>query len=71
MEKIAHNRKVLVTDTVDVLLINGLREAGFKVEYKPSIELADLHTIIHLYHGLVINSKIIADQKTYCLVKLS
>jgi D-3-phosphoglycerate dehydrogenase len=50
--------KVLITDNVHPLLINGLKELGYEVDYDTSIDMNSLRNIIHLYDGMVINSKI-------------
>jgi D-3-phosphoglycerate dehydrogenase len=54
--------KVLVTDTVDEDLIEGLKKNGYTVDYQPRIPLAEVHQIIGQYVGIVINSKIIVNQ---------
>jgi len=54
--------KVLITDGVHDLLIDGLHQAGYLCDYMPSISLEDVHTIIHQYEGIVINSKITVDR---------
>ena len=54
--------KVLVTDAVHPLLIEGLHQAGYICDYRPKISLQKVHTIIQDYCGIVINSKIIVDK---------
>jgi D-3-phosphoglycerate dehydrogenase len=54
--------KVLITDAVHPLLIEGLTQAGYHCDYQPKISLAEVLKIIMHYKGVVINSKIIVDQ---------
>ena len=56
-------RKVLITDDVHPSLIKGLEAMGFGCEYQPKIDLAAVRRQIASYHGLVINSKILVDQR--------
>lgn len=56
------SRKVLITDKVHPLLINGLEAAGFEVNYDTSVDNQVLDQIIDQYEGLVINSKIIMNK---------
>jgi D-3-phosphoglycerate dehydrogenase len=51
-------KKVLITDKVHPLLIEGLEELGYHVDYDTSVDMNILPHIIHLYEGIVINSKI-------------
>jgi len=51
-------RKILITDEVHSLLIEGLREMGFDVHYLPQITPAEILNTIHEYEGLIINSKV-------------
>lgn len=53
--------KVLVTDDVHPLLIEGLCSRNFEVHYQPDISLKETIERIGPYQGLIINSKIIAD----------
>lgn len=55
--------KVLVTDKVHPLLLEGLRQRGYEVEYNTSITLKDLPNKIGELTGIVINSKIIMDKE--------
>lgn len=55
--------KVLITDRVHPLLIEGLKSNNYEVDYDPSVTLLDLPNIISSYQGIVINSKIIMDKK--------
>ena len=54
--------KVLITDSVHRLLLDGLAAAGYVCEYMPSISLEEVRAIIHQYEGIVINSKITVDR---------
>lgn len=54
--------KVLITDGVHNLLIEGLTAAGYYCEYRPSIHLEAVRAIIHDYVGIIINSKITVDR---------
>ncbi|MCH2021574.1 MAG: NAD(P)-binding domain-containing protein [Saprospiraceae bacterium] len=54
--------KVLITDSVHKVLIEGLSDLGFSCDYMPSITLNEVLTIIHKYEGIVVNSKIIVDR---------
>jgi D-3-phosphoglycerate dehydrogenase / 2-oxoglutarate reductase len=51
-------KKVLITDKVHPLLIDGIKELGYQVDYDTSIGMDILPNIIEQYEGLVINSKI-------------
>jgi D-3-phosphoglycerate dehydrogenase len=54
--------RVLITDGVHRLLIEGLTAAGYYCDYKPSISLEDVRAIIPQYEGIIINSKITVDR---------
>lgn len=56
-------KKVLITDGVHPLLIEGFEAMGFKVDYHPKIALEAVHKIVGNYVGMIINSKIICDQR--------
>jgi D-3-phosphoglycerate dehydrogenase / 2-oxoglutarate reductase len=62
-------KKVLITDKVHPLLIDGLRELGFTVDYDVSVNLEILPNIIEHYVGLIINSKIIMSKEMIDLGK--
>jgi D-3-phosphoglycerate dehydrogenase / 2-oxoglutarate reductase len=53
-----HRSKVLITDLVDNLLVNGLVEAGMDVDYHKDITQLEVNNIIHEYSGIVITTKI-------------
>jgi D-3-phosphoglycerate dehydrogenase / 2-oxoglutarate reductase len=55
-------KKVLVTDDVHTLLIEGLEKMGFVCDYQPDITNAQAHDVIGDYAGLIINSKIFVDK---------
>jgi D-3-phosphoglycerate dehydrogenase len=57
------NKRVLITDKVHEVLIKGLEEIGFIVDYDTKVDNHRLDQIIHLYSGLVINSKIIMNEE--------
>jgi D-3-phosphoglycerate dehydrogenase len=54
--------KVLITDSVHPLLIEGLESENFQCDYQPGISLAEVRAIIQDYEGLIINSKILVDR---------
>ena len=56
-------KKVLVTDDVHVLLMDGLKKMGFDCDYQPDITNAETLLVIGEYDGLIINSKIFVDKK--------
>lgn len=53
--------KVLITDDISELLIEGLVSRNYTVDYLPLIEREEVLSIINEYEGLIINSKIICD----------
>jgi len=57
--------KVLITDGVHPTLSERLAELGYEIEYEPNISLDEVKKRVHLYKGLIINSKIIIDQKMF------
>lgn len=54
--------KVLITDKVHPLLVDGLQILGASVTYDTSIDNRSLDKIIHEYDGIIINSKITMDK---------
>ena len=54
-------KKVLITDGVHPLLIEGLEDVGFVCDYHPKISLEKVREVIEPYTGLIINSKILVD----------
>jgi D-3-phosphoglycerate dehydrogenase len=55
-------KKILITDKVHSLLINGLESENSSVTYDTTIDNEKLDTVIHQYDGIIINSKIIMDK---------
>ena len=55
-------KKVLITDDVHSLLIDGLVSRGYDCDYQPAISLEDTKNLISGFQGLIINSKIKADK---------
>jgi D-3-phosphoglycerate dehydrogenase / 2-oxoglutarate reductase len=55
-------RKILITDKVHDVLITRLKESGCEVTYDTSVDNKALEEIIHLYDGIIINSKIIMNK---------
>ena len=55
-------KKVLVTDDVHPLLMEGLERLGFTCFYQPDITNEEAHAVIGDYDGLIINSKIFVDK---------
>ena len=53
--------KVLITDMVDPLLIEGLTELGYQPDYQPNINLYDVAECIHNYVGIIVTTKIALD----------
>lgn len=53
--------KVLITDPVHQLLIDGLLQAGYEVDYEPETNYSKVLEVIGNYNGIIINSKIKAD----------
>lgn len=54
--------KILITDDVDPLLIEGFKKRSYIVDYQPNISLTETRQILHRYDGLVVNTKIKVDQ---------
>jgi D-3-phosphoglycerate dehydrogenase / 2-oxoglutarate reductase len=55
-------KKILVTDDVHEVLMDGLKGLGFELDYEPNITNEAVHRIIGDYDGLIINSKIMVDK---------
>lgn len=53
---------ILITDLVHELLIVGLQDAGFRIDYNPMISYEEVCNIIENYEGIIINSKILVTQ---------
>ena len=60
--KTQQNNRVLITDLAHPLLEEGLRQAGYACTYLPNITYEEVLNTIHLYVGIVINSKIFVNQ---------
>lgn len=54
--------KVLITDGVHPLLIEGFEELGCSCDYEPDMSYESVQEIIEDYDGLIINSKIKVDK---------
>ena len=55
-------KRILITDKVHPVLIDGLHDRGFYVDYDLSVDNMVLDSIISQYDGIIINSKIIMDK---------
>jgi D-3-phosphoglycerate dehydrogenase len=55
--------KVLITDDVHPLLIKGLQERGYAVDFMPNISAEETLAVIANYTGLIINSKIFCGEE--------
>jgi D-3-phosphoglycerate dehydrogenase len=55
-------KRILITNRVHPLLIKGLRDAGFKVNYEPDISYEEVGQRGKDYDGLIINTKVRCDQ---------
>lgn len=55
--------KVLITDDLHPLLKEGLEADGYEVDYRPEIAPEQVLVIIESYTGLVINSKVSANEQ--------
>lgn len=56
-------KKVLITDGVHELLLDGLKRLGYEIDYHPNIKLQEVRQIVAQYQGMVINSKILVDRQ--------
>jgi D-3-phosphoglycerate dehydrogenase len=56
-------KKILITDKVHPLLNEALTSCGWEVDYHTEISLDEVHSVIHKYDGIVINSKINMDKE--------
>src|SRR5262245_61879372 len=55
--------KILITDEVHPLLIQGLEKDGFIADYLPDITAEEVFNLIGDYFGLIVNSKVQVDRK--------
>jgi D-3-phosphoglycerate dehydrogenase / 2-oxoglutarate reductase len=56
-------KKVLITDAVHPILIEGLTAANYHCDYEPNITYEKVFEKIEIYDGLIINSKILVNQE--------
>lgn len=56
-------KKILITDAVHEFLITQFEAAGFSTDYLPNITDNEVRKIIHIYKGLIVNSKINVDRE--------
>ncbi|MEP7195564.1 MAG: NAD(P)-dependent oxidoreductase [Saprospiraceae bacterium] len=54
--------RILITDDVHPILIDGFRSRNYIVDFEPNISLNEVLERVSNYQGLVINSKIIVDK---------
>lgn len=57
------DKKVLVTDKVHPLLIDGMRAKGLTVDDHPKMSYEDVRVAVAEYQGLIINSKVVCDKR--------
>lgn len=62
-------QKVLVTDYVHPLLLQGLEKLGYTTEYDKDFDPNGLDSILQNYQGIIINSKIKLDKRRLSLAK--
>jgi D-3-phosphoglycerate dehydrogenase len=55
--------KVLITDDVHSLLIEGLQQMGYEVTFRPDITFEETLDAVSTYTGLIINSKIFCSDQ--------
>lgn len=55
-------KKILITDKVHPLLVDGLRKCGCLVEYHPHMPYDIVRANVSKYNGIVINSKVVCDR---------
>jgi D-3-phosphoglycerate dehydrogenase len=55
-------KRVLITDAVHPLLIEGFQDRGYLVDYFPAILQLEVELIIHQYTGLIVNSKVMVSR---------
>jgi D-3-phosphoglycerate dehydrogenase len=54
--------KILLTEEVHKVLVDGLKESGLKIDYLPDHSYDDLQDIIHEYVGVITRSRIKIDR---------
>ena len=62
MPKKNTEKRVYITDDVHPLLIKGLTEIGYNIDYAPKVPLSTVRKKIMHYDGIIINSKVLMDQ---------
>ncbi len=55
--------RVIIVDDVHPILINGLKEDNFKVDYLPNTSENEILSIIQNYEGIVVRSKLQLDER--------
>jgi len=55
-------RKVLITEEIDELLIQGLTSLGYACDYNPRISQQEISNIIRDYVGIIVATRILVDQ---------
>ncbi len=56
-------KKVLITDDVHPLMLEGFENKGYLVDYQPNINHSKVLHCIQAYHGLIVNSKIFVHKE--------
>ncbi len=56
-------KDVLITDFVHPVLISGLRALGYTTTYAPTMKRDEMERVLHLYKGVVVNTRCALDQK--------
>ena len=62
MPKKKPGKRVYITDDVHPLLIEGLKELGYRIDYAPKVPLSTVRKKIKDYDGIIINSKVLMDR---------
>lgn len=57
-----NEKKIIITDNVHSILIDGLVELGFKVDYFPDIQPSETKNILMSYSGIIVNTKTKMDR---------
>ena len=55
-------KRVYITDDVHPLLMEGLIELGYIIDYAPKVPLSTVRKKIKVYDGIIINSKVLMDK---------
>jgi len=56
-------KDVLVTDYVHSVLLDGLHTLGYQTTYAPEMTRKEMEELLHLYKGVVINTRCAIDKK--------